>query len=157
MKTVRQKTGEKRIRGEMENRERERAFIVRGDCEVIRPFVAKVIEQFFSFFFFFSSCFPVGLLPVQRVSLSRVQSPYSVSDYRVLAVVTSIVTRVQYVNSWHACASTDHSPICIKASAYTEKRCRVRVRSTHISGKHTIFCSFSSIKNIASTKILWIR
>lgn len=50
MKTVRWKTREK-IRGDG-NREREQAFIVRGDCEVIRPFVAKVIEQFFSFFFY---------------------------------------------------------------------------------------------------------
>lgn len=124
----------------MENRERERAFIVRGDCEVIRPFVAKVIEQFFSFFFFFFILLSRGITSgstslAQSGSISvlcvRLQSTRRSNIYSNTCVVCKLVARMRIYGPL--------AHICIKASAYTEKRCRVRVRSTHMQGSTRSF------------------
>lgn len=141
----------------MENRERERAFIVRGDCEVIRPFVAKVIEQFFSFFFFFFILLSRGITSgstslAQSGSISvlcvRLQSTRRSNIYSNTCVVCKLVARMRI-----------YGPLAHmhKGERIYRKTLSRSCAFDAYAGKHTIFYSFSSIKNIASTKILWIR
>lgn len=146
----RQKTRE-RIRGDG-NREREQAFIVRGDCEVIRPFVAKVIEQFFSFFFILlsrgitsgsTSLAQSGSISVLCV---RLQSTRRSNIYSNTCVVCKLMARMRI-----------YGPVAHmhKGERIYRKTRRVRVRSMHIRDARS-FIPFLRSK-ISRLRIRWIR